>query len=134
MIRQVLYVSHATRGTDARVAREILAASQTNNWRLDITGILMFSGLRFAQVLEGKADSVQGLLDKVACDTRHGGMRLLVDREVRWRAHGDWSMGYLFRSELSEALMRLESDTPTGSPEALAFLETMTIDTVMGAL
>ncbi len=48
MIHQVFYVSQASAGVNLQLVQAILAQSRVNNWRCDVTGLLMFSGRHFA--------------------------------------------------------------------------------------
>src|SRR5450755_1509533 len=95
MIRQVFYVSRASSGLTDRMVQEILASSRLNNRRLDVTGSLLFSGDHFAQFLEGTPANLQLLVDKIAGDPRHHGVRVLIDQETTLRTYADWSMSYL---------------------------------------
>lgn len=54
--------------------------------------MLWFDGSNFAQVLEGDHDSVGETIGRIRVDPRHTDLQVVVDREVRARAFGDWGM------------------------------------------
>ena len=134
MIRQVFYLSEVTPGTNDQAVRVILASSRVNNWRLDITGLLMCSGRHFAQVLEGRSEAVAQLVEKLHGDPRHRRIRVLVDDVSSLRKYGDWSMGYLHSERVSDELDRLAGSAPVSSWDANELLRSLHPDTVMGSL
>ena len=134
MIRQVFYISRAVAGLDEGAVQAILAVSRKNNWRADVTGILMSAGSHFAQVLEGRAADIEPLLAKVVADRRHDHVRVLLDRTATLRQYGDWSMGYFYKSALAEELFALSTATERSETDVLNFFEFLRADTVMGAL
>jgi hypothetical protein len=74
--------------------RELLQQSRVNNQRLGITGLLLYKGLDFMQVIEGEENKVRKLSSKIEKDPRHQGYT-----ELRWeiihKPHfPDWSMGF----------------------------------------
>lgn len=73
---------------------EILATSRVNNAALDVTGILLFEKGSFFQVLEGEADTVDELYQKLLGDSRHNNVTMIISEPIKERTFGDWSMGY----------------------------------------
>lgn len=134
MLKQLIYVSRAAPGIDHAEVRRILATSQRNNRRRDVTGCLLFSGRHFAQVLEGDAGLVGELRRLIALDPRHHEMVLLLEREVRLRRHVGWSMGYLYRLDLVDRLEQLLTAGAGSHDDAVALLDELSTDSVMGAL
>lgn len=74
--------------------KSILTASRRNNASDAITGLLMFNGKRFMQVLEGPPEAVQATFARICGDRRHRAPVLLSQTAVSHREFGDWSMGY----------------------------------------
>ncbi len=93
-LRSVTYSSTATSEFDARELAELLASSRAANLARDLSGMLLFRGNRFLQVLEGPESLVRSLIDRIRRDPRHGDMRVLVDEEIEERRFADWTMGY----------------------------------------
>jgi hypothetical protein len=60
-LHRVFYVSR-TRLVDDFDIQSIVQASRTRNARLDVTGVLAFSGDHFAQLLEGLVPDLQALM------------------------------------------------------------------------
>ena len=92
-LEQLIYVSIDTRGvTNPIRAADILAEARRNNARDDITGVLTFTGGRFIQILEGATDRLEDLLARLAVDTRHSDLQILVRRDVPDRDFKGWDM------------------------------------------
>jgi hypothetical protein len=79
----------------AEAITSILAASQANNARMDVTGALMFNAGCFAQVLEGPRTAVEDIFERVQQDERHGDVSLLAFDPAPTRAFEHWSMGFV---------------------------------------
>ncbi len=94
MLQQLLYVSAASKAISAEDVTDILAAGQRNNPARGITGILLFTGESFLQVLEGTPDVIDDIYRKISRDPRHSGALVLVRRSIARRAFPHWSMGY----------------------------------------
>ena len=132
-IRQLLYVSRAEPGIGDADVREILALSKRNNWRLDLTGCLLFSGRHFAQTLEGRPEHLDPLLGRIKADERHTDVIVLRDHVVKHRLHGGWSMAYLYRMDLVDELEALLSGKPFTSEDAEFLMRNAAPDSVMGS-
>lgn len=92
-LRQIVYFSKPTRSMSLKEVRELLIKAQINNHFKDVTGMLLFDGNSFLQVLEGPKETVMALYEKIEHDPRHTQCTTLVEREVPQRDFGQWSMG-----------------------------------------
>lgn len=95
-LTSLLYISHSRidpADATAEVAR-IVKASVIANLRHGLTGALMFTGVHFAQIVEGRDDDIEVLVARLDRDPRHDNL-IVVDRSplVR-RRFADWSMAY----------------------------------------
>ena len=90
-MRQIVYISTAI-GMDEAQAAGILGASQANNRRDDITGLLYFDGKRFLQAIEGEEPHLTRTLERIRADARHRAIVVLSDRDVETREFGSWAM------------------------------------------
>ncbi|MBE7213005.1 MAG: BLUF domain-containing protein [Gluconacetobacter diazotrophicus] len=72
----------------------ILLVSRRNNARDRITGGLLFSGERFAQVLEGPMEKVTAAFERIQCDERHGDVVVLRSGPIAERNFASWAMGF----------------------------------------
>ena len=90
---QLLYISTITPSAATSLS-SILASARRNNQANDITGMLMFNGKRFLQVLEGPVEAVEATYDRINRDPRHRAQVVLARRTIAHREFGDWSMAY----------------------------------------
>lgn len=82
---------------------QILAASQRNNARSDVTGALMFNTGAFAQVLEGPRQGVEETFERIQCDDRHGDVTVLQCGPTERRNFATWSMAFVGASAGGQA-------------------------------
>ncbi|MGZ8287318.1 MAG: BLUF domain-containing protein [Allosphingosinicella sp.] len=57
-----------------------------------ISGLLLFDGSRFLQIVEGTEDAVDTLVERLRMDPRHSAFEVRDERYVERRAFPDWSM------------------------------------------
>ena len=89
-----IYASAETSRFDSSELADLLRHARNNNQRLGLTGMLLFSGGSFLQVLEGDADVVDAMYERIALDTRHGQVTLIIREPIAKRSFNDWSMGF----------------------------------------
>ena len=98
---QVLYVSQLAPGSDFGVVKEIVTVSRLRNPARGISGVLLFDGERFGQLIEGAEADVQALLRSIEGDPRHTGVRVLfAGPSDTGRVMQRWASGYCDVSEL----------------------------------
>jgi hypothetical protein len=102
LLYRLIYVSDAVgaAGESVFVLADILGASDRNNRRDHLTGLLASHAGRFLQVLEGARADVDRLMRRLADDPRHQNLRVLSDSPISERALG-WPMA---RSPLTAGL------------------------------
>lgn len=110
-LRRLFYVSRTPDQVDPRVVNAILAESRRLNRQRDVTGALAYSGQYFAQVLEGDAEYLSALLQRIARDPRHRDLTVVFEQSITRRDYGEWSMGYLYDAKLSDELEGLLGQT-----------------------
>jgi hypothetical protein len=93
-IFSLLYLSGSTVPFAEKDLRDLLAKSRENNSKLGISGMLLFKGGNFLQVLEGKKETVVALYEKIARDPRHHQITTLLEETSTKRNFPDWSMGF----------------------------------------
>lgn len=103
-IRQLTYYSEATPEFDLGSLKEIYESSKINNAAHSVTGILLFSGKGFIQILEGPTEGIDEIyLKKICADRRHTNLNILQDCFVNRINFTDWSMVYDYKDgELSK--------------------------------
>ena len=57
-----------------------------------ITGLLVFNGTHFLQIIEGEAAGIDDLVARLRRDPRHSGLEVRDERMVQTRSFPDWSM------------------------------------------
>lgn len=114
VLTQYLYISTAPTLPREEVD-SILAASARNNPARGITGLLLFNGRNFLQLLEGEEGEVAALMDTIIADPRHSGVSVLDRRTIIARACPDWAMNRVIIAEsIGSRREMLERDLPRG--------------------
>lgn len=90
----LIYTSTATRPFQKPELVELLAGSRVRNARRGITGMLLYHEGAFMQVLEGEADAVQQLYERIALDRRHENISVILRTQITKRNFGTWGMGF----------------------------------------
>ncbi|MEP2237840.1 MAG: BLUF domain-containing protein [Maribacter sp.] len=98
----LVYKSIANTLTSTQVD-EILLESRDFNNRHAITGCLIYHEGFFIQYLEGNAEVVLALFEKIKIDTRHREVILLSKGNIYSREFDTWSMAYLSNQLPNEA-------------------------------
>lgn len=107
----------------------ILASSRRANAARAVTGSLLASRDRFAQVLEGRRAAVSEVFARICRDMRHGEIELMDMRAIDQRRFGDWTMSFCDMALICDELVRRfrhgrELDLASLSPTALlAFMD-----------
>ncbi|WP_299176063.1 BLUF domain-containing protein [uncultured Brevundimonas sp.] len=92
-LERVIYISESTNPDPALISlADILATSDRNNRRDDLTGALLVNGGRFLQVLEGAHQDLNRTLDRLQRDGRHRDIQILCRNTADHRQFGQWTM------------------------------------------
>lgn len=114
MLSQYLYIS-----TAPDLSREdvdaIVDTCARNNPARAVTGLLLYNGRNFMQLIEGEQADLISLMARIGEDDRHAGISILYSGGIEQRACPDWAMKRIAIAE-SIALRRqqLEADLPAG--------------------
>ena len=125
MLKRIFYVSEIASGVTDVDVQVILGIAQVNNRRLDVTGMLAQSDGHFAQVLEGRAEAVAALMDRIRADERHVDVRVLLDEPIIRRQFAHWSMGLIRRDDMAEEMHRLHRDGCADEAQARAMIASL---------
>ena len=90
----LIYVSSALGQMDNQEILDILKVSRQNNEREQITGMLLFKGGNFMQVLEGPEEMVLARYERIRKDARHKDVNLLNVTPIQEREFSKWEMGF----------------------------------------
>jgi hypothetical protein len=115
-----MYVSRAVPAVDQEALLAILRKSKANNPALGVTGVLCFSEGIFLQVLEGGRSAVNRIYNRIASDSRHSDVELLLYDEIGERRFAGWSMGQVNMARLNPALLLKYSATATLDPYSVS--------------
>lgn len=114
MISQYLYISTAP-SLSREDVDDILASSQRNNSMIGVTGLLLYNGRNFLQLLEGEESELVSLMMKITHDPRHTGISMVDRRLVRERVCPDWAMRRVMIAEsVDRRRALLEEQLPPG--------------------
>lgn len=90
----LIYASTAVKLLTSDELIDLLTKSQNNNVQNGITGMLLYRGGNFIQVIEGEPDDVLDLYHKIESDPRHKDVTLLSKDPIKSRQFPNWSMGF----------------------------------------
>ena len=110
MLIRHFYVSEIAEGITDLDVQVILGVAQMVNRRLDLTGMLAQGQGHFAQVLEGRAEAVAALMDRIRRDPRHRDVRTLLEEPIQRRQFASWAMCLVRRDDMSEAMRAAHRD------------------------
>ena len=91
---RLAYVSTATKFFDSTELRGMLKESNVRNRQAGITGMLLYKGGQFMQVLEGTKEAVTATFSRISQDPRHRDIEVLVQGAVQERRFPEWSMAF----------------------------------------
>lgn len=91
---ELIYTSLARVDSDVSDVQDILASSEKNNAAVSITGLLLFDGERYIQILEGMPSDVERLFDVIRDDSRHESLELIHKGGILSRSFKTWRMAY----------------------------------------
>lgn len=71
MLTTLIYRSHLCDNVPVKALKEMVAAANIKNSESDVTGILLFNGTHFFQLLEGPEENVRRVYANICKDSRH---------------------------------------------------------------
>ncbi len=93
-MHHIMYISKATVIVQEEELKEMLTQWRRNNQRDDITGMLLYSGDHYVQLIEGPAENLKKLFSKISQDYHHTNIIKLADGKITHRLFPDWTMGF----------------------------------------
>jgi len=91
-LKTLTYTSRASLDLSAADLAAIHDTARHLNALDGITGLLVFDGVRFLQIVEGSEDAIDSLVDRLRADPRHSAIEVRDERTVEERSFPDWSM------------------------------------------
>ncbi|NOH35476.1 BLUF domain-containing protein [Vibrio chagasii] len=109
-LTRLIYVSTLCESCDAEALNDILQISHDRNKQSHLTGLLSHNDKYFLQCIEGSRSAVNHTYNHILNDKRHKKVAILYFKEIDSRQFGDWSMGDIPQSSLTE-LVNLQFST-----------------------
>ena len=106
----VVYVSSAHTELTSAELTELLTDIRERNRRRNITGLLLYRGGNFLQVVEGPEREIDALLKALRKDRRHDGLIVIKRSRIHERQFSEWQMA--FRDITGGDLMNMEGYSP----------------------
>jgi hypothetical protein len=116
-LKTLTYTSLASLDLSSEDIEAILRTARTANALDGITGLLVFNGTHFMQVVEGAPNAIDDLLDRLRRDPRHSGVEIRDERAINERFFPDWSMELVrVKSRYQDASLELRNALPDALP------------------
>ena len=107
VLHEVLYVSTMAPDAPVSIVGDIAPKARVANQARNITGLLVFDGMRFCQQLEGRAKDVLSLMNRICSDPRHTNIEIVHQGPLDQRRFRRFGLGYAPIDEL-DVLQELE--------------------------
>jgi len=92
---------------------DIIGASDRNNRRDHVTGVLMRHDGQFFQAIEGARADLDRLMGRLRADRRHTNIRILTDARISQRLFEGWAMAQADAPPALTRMLSSEFDAPT---------------------
>ena len=127
-LKSLTYTSMASLDLTADDVEAILRTARECNAIEGITGLLIFNGAHFMQVVEGSSQAIDDLVERLRRDRRHSALEIRDERAIEERLFPDWTMELVrVKSGYHEAQDQLRASLPdTLPPQICARLVAMT--------
>ena len=117
-LKSVAYTSLARLDLTAEDVEDIYRSARDGNALEGITGLLIFNGTRFLQIIEGAPNAIDELVERLRRDPRHTGFEIRDERTIAQRSFPDWSMELVrVHSSYFEAKDSIRDQLPSTIPE-----------------
>ena len=90
----LVYVSSATQEMSVEDLNYLLEQSRARNGKQNITGMLLYVGGNYIQVLEGSEKDVCEIYESILKDSRNKGNIIVEKESIKERDFPTWSMGF----------------------------------------
>ncbi len=93
MLSQLVYVSNRKSMCTQEEIDKIVASCKKNNPGRGITGVLLYSDVKFIQLVEGESNVITELYDKIKKDPRHSNTIMVSYGPIKEKSFPSWHMG-----------------------------------------
>ncbi len=91
-LRTIAYHSHEAQPTDEFALASLLIRAQRFNDQHEVTGLLAYANGVFLQTIEGEADAVGRVYERICKDPQHTDVVTFVDEPIEQRSYPTWAM------------------------------------------
>ncbi len=134
-MKRIVYISKLSPNTAIEEIQKIAEISSKNNKTSNITGVLLYVGDLFFQVIEGEIDNVESLYRKILIDPRHTDILCLkTEYGVTERLYPNWSMKTINLDELTDIIIQPIKSLLQTVTQSHRILEKYTQPTVINIL
>ena len=91
-LKTITYISWARMDLSDADLADIHRTARDLNALDGITGLLVFDGVRFLQIVEGPDEAIDGLMERLRRDPRHSALEVRESRTIAERSFTGWSM------------------------------------------
>lgn len=113
-MHRLIYVSRSSVAGQTDIVADIVLSSAARGAVVGVTGMLWSDGGYFVQVLEGPIEPLTATFVRISAESRHTGLEIVVNHEIRQPVFGTWSM--------------VEADESEAATDNAAFLLGLTHD------
>lgn len=107
-IYQIVYVSTAKKQLSSAELDQLTSCIAKNNANNELTGILLYTGTSFLQLLEGCTQKVKEIFQVIQKDPRHTSLSVIVERTIKTRRYPRTSLSFRVTDQATlEALYTL---------------------------
>jgi hypothetical protein len=93
-MHHIIYTSRATALLTPTDLVALIMHARHKNKEPGITGLLVYSGQQFVQLLEGECQVVKQAYERIRHDPRHTAVVKLADEAINARSFANWSMAF----------------------------------------
>jgi hypothetical protein len=117
-LKSLTYTSLARLDIGAEDLEAIHRSARDLNALDGISGLLVFNGTHFLQIVEGAESAIDDLVERLRRDPRHTGFEVRDERRIDERSFPDWSMELVrVSAAYFEARETVQDRLPAGLPE-----------------
>lgn len=115
-MKSILYVSVADPALVSDDIYQLVGNAQQRNTQDNISGVMLYNGLNFLQLIEGEETTIDACFQRILSDKRHSGVVTLRNENCTVREFPLWAMRYSLVEQPPE--LTLQSVRDAGAPRA----------------
>lgn len=115
-MKSILYISVADPELVSDDIYQLVGNAQQRNQADNISGIMLYNGSNFLQLIEGEDSMIDSCFDRIVKDPRHDGVAILREEVCTVREFPMWAMRYSLVEQPAERTLQAVRDA--GAPRA----------------